>query len=385
MPYNDHYREMRKLCVVHLLSSKKAQASAPIRQEEVSRMIQKISALSSASKVVNLSDLLMALTSSIICKVAFGKSYEDEDVERSRFHSLFNELQSMFVAFFFSDYLPFIGGWIDKLSGLSSRLERVFKDMDEFYNQVINDHLDPNRPKSEHEDIVDVLLRLQKERSFSFDRSFDHIKAILMNIIAAGTETSALTVVWVMTELMKNPTIVRKVQDELRTLIQGKTFINENDLPKLTYLKSIVKETFRFHPVAPLLITQEVSQKCTLEGYDIPSHSLVFVNVWAIGRDPKFWENPEVFIPGRCIESSVDFKGQNFEFIPFGAGKRICPGMLVGASTVELTLANLLYSFNWELIDGSKKEGIDTDVIPGLSMHKKNPLCLIAKMFPHAT
>lgn len=207
----------------------------------------------------------------------------------------------------------------------------------------------------------------------------------MQNIIAAGTETSALTVVWVMTELMKNPTIVRKVQDELRTLIQGKTFINENDLPKLTYLKSIVKETFRFHPVAPLLITQEVSQKCTLEGYDIPSHSLVFVNVWAIGRDPKFWENPEVFIPGRCIESSVDFKGQNFEFIPFGAGKRICPGMLVGASTVELTLANLLYSFNWELIDGSKKEGIDTDVIPGLSMHKKNPLCLIAKMFPHAT
>ncbi|KAJ8446290.1 hypothetical protein Cgig2_005821 [Carnegiea gigantea] len=350
-------------------------------------MIQKISALSSASTVVNLSDLLMALTSSIICKVAFGKRYEDEDVESSRFHSLFNELQSMFVAFFFSDYFPFIGGWIDKLSGLSSRVERVFKDMDEFYNQVINDHLDPNKPKSEHEDIVDVLLRLQKERSFSFDHLRPHQSNIngSFNIIAVGTETSALTVVWAMTELMKNPTIMRKVQDELPTLIQCTTFINENDLPKFTYLKAIVKETFRFHPAVPLLIAREVSQKCSLEGYDIPSHSLVFVNAWAIGRDPKFWENPEVFMPESFIESSVDFKGQNFEFIPFGAGKRICPGMLVGASTVELTLANLLYSFNWELIDGVQKEDIDNDVIPGLTMHKKNPPCLIAKMYPHAT
>ena len=85
----------------------------------------------------------------------------------------------MFVASSFSDYFPFIGGWIDKLSGLSSRLPHVFKNMDEFYNQVMNDHLDPNKPKSEHEDIVDVLLRLQKERCFSFDLTFEHIKATL--------------------------------------------------------------------------------------------------------------------------------------------------------------------------------------------------------------
>uniref|UniRef100_A0A7C9AQ63 Costunolide synthase n=1 Tax=Opuntia streptacantha TaxID=393608 RepID=A0A7C9AQ63_OPUST len=188
-----------------------------------------------------------------------------------------------------------------------------------------------------------------------------------------------------MTELMKNPNIMRKVQDELRTLIQGKTFIDENDLPKFIYLKAIVKETFRFHTVAPLLIPHEVSQKCSLDGYDIPPHSLVFVNAWAVGRDPKYWKNPEVFMPERFIESSVGFKGQNFEFIPFGAGKRACPGMFLGLSTVELTLANLLYSFDWELPDGMKKEDIDTDVIPGLTMHKKNPLCLIAKMFPGAT
>ncbi|KAJ8446298.1 hypothetical protein Cgig2_005829 [Carnegiea gigantea] len=144
--------ENRKLWVVNLLSSKKVEASTLIRPEEVSRVIQKISALSSASKVVNLSDLLMAFTSSIICKAAFGN--------RACSWPSSSQITSL-----------------DKLSGLSSRLEHVFKNMDEFYNQVINDHLDPNRPKSEHEDIADVLLRLQKERSFSFDHSFDNIRA----------------------------------------------------------------------------------------------------------------------------------------------------------------------------------------------------------------
>lgn len=382
-PCNEYFREIRKICVVHLFSSKRVQSSAPIRREEVSRMIQKISSLSSDSKVVNLSDLLMVLTSSITCRVAFGKRYEDEDVERTRFHTHLNETQALLITFFFSDYFPFIGGWLDKLTGLSSKLERVFKDMDEFYDEIINDHLDPNSPKSEREDIVDVLLQLRKERCFSFDLTLDHIKATLMDIIVAGTDTSAAMVVWTMTELIKNPTVMRKVQDELRNLIRGKNFIDEDDLPKLTYLKAVVKETFRFHPAAPLLIVREAIQNCSIQGYDILPKSLLLVNVWAIGRDPEIWDKPETFMPERFLGSSVDFKGQDFELIPFGAGRRMCPGMLIGIANLELALANLLYSFDWELPIGVKKEDIDTDMIPGITMHKKNPLCLVAKKFPH--
>ncbi|KAJ8446305.1 hypothetical protein Cgig2_005836 [Carnegiea gigantea] len=203
-----------------------------------------------------------------------------------------------------------------------------------------------------------------------------------LDIIVAGTDTSAAMVVWTMTELIKNSAVMRKVQDELRNLIRGKNFIDEDDLPKLTYLKAVVKETFRFHPAAPLLIVREAIQNCSIQGYDILPKSLLLVNVWAIGRDPEIWDNPEKFMPERFLGSSVDFKGQDFELIPFGAGRRMCPGMLLGIANLELALANLLYSFDWELPIGVKKEDIDTDMIPGIAMHKKNPLCFVAKKFP---
>ncbi|KAJ8446287.1 hypothetical protein Cgig2_005818 [Carnegiea gigantea] len=362
--YGEYFREIRKICVVHLLSSKKVQSSAPIRREEVSRMIQKISSLSSASEVVNLSDLLTTLSGSIICRIAFGK----------RFLRLLNEAQIMLATVFFADYFPFIGGWLDKLTGSSSRLERAFNDLDEFYNKIINDHLDPNKPQSDNEDIVDVLLQFRNERCFSFHLTLDHIKAVLMNIILAGTDTSVAMVVWVMTELLKNPTIMKKAQDELRTVIRDKRLIEEDDIVKLEYLKAIVKETFRLHPAAPLLIVRETLNKCTMQDYDILPKTLMFVNVWKISRDPEFWKDPEIFMPERFFESSIDFRGQDFE-------KENVPGMLHGLANIEMALANLLYFFDWELPVGMKKEDIDTDLIPGITMQKKNPLCLVAKKF----
>ena len=154
----------------------------------------------------------------------------------------------------------------------------------------------------------------------------------MQDIISAGTDTSAAMVVWAMTELLKNPTIMKKAQDELRSVIPDKTFIEEDDIVKLEYLKAIVKETFRSHPPAPLLLVRESLNKCTIQGYDILPKTLVFVNAWAIGRDPKFWKEPEIFLPERFLESSIDFRGHDFELIPFGAGRRMCPGMPHGVA-----------------------------------------------------
>ncbi|KAL5778166.1 hypothetical protein ACOSP7_011092 [Xanthoceras sorbifolium] len=183
-PFNDYYRDMRKLCVVHLFNTNRAQQYCPIRKDEVSRMIKKISksAAGVATKPVNLSELMMSLTSTIICRIGFGKRYEDEGVERSRFHALLNETEAMFGIFFFSDYFPFMG-WVDKLIGLISRLEKNFKEFDAFYQKLINEHLDPKRPKSDQEDIIDVLLEIKKQRGFKIDLTWDHIKGILMVII----------------------------------------------------------------------------------------------------------------------------------------------------------------------------------------------------------
>ncbi|KAL2927868.1 Cytochrome P450 71B23, partial [Bienertia sinuspersici] len=197
------------------------------------------------------------------------------------------------------------------------------------------------------------------------------------DIFVAGTDTSTTMVVWAMTELVKNPNAMKKVQEELRNVAGYRGAIIPEDLPKLEYFKAMVKETFRFHPANPLLVVRETLQKTNIQGYDIPLKTLMFVNVWAIGRDPEYWKDPEIYMPERFLGSSIEYKGQDFEFIPFGAGRKMCPGMHLGVANFELALANLLYSFDWELPIGKKREDIDTDTLPGVTMYKKNPLCLV--------
>nr|KJB17913.1 hypothetical protein B456_003G023600 [Gossypium raimondii] len=308
---------MRKICVVHLFSG--MQQYRPIREGEVARLIEKISKLSVDSKPVNLSESMMCLSSTIICRIAFGKRYDEEGAERSRFHELLNESQAIFSSFSCSDYFPYMG-WLDRFTGLHSRLEKTFKELDTFYQQLIDEHLDPNRLKPQQEDILDVLLQTWKDHDFSFDLTIDQIKAILMNVFIGGTDTSSATVIWVMSFLMKNPKCLKKTQAEIRNLVGQKGFVNEDDTRDLTYLKAVIKETFRLQSIAPLLVPRETLRKCNIGGYDIPAKTLVYVNAWAIGKDPETWENPEEFYPERFIGSPIDYKGQHFELMELVEG-----------------------------------------------------------------
>jgi len=201
----------------------------------------------------------------------------------------------------------------------------------------------------------------------------------LQNILIGATDTTAATVVWAMTLLLKHPRIMKKVQEEVRSLSGEKAFLDEDDVQKFPYLKAVIKETLRFHPPAPLLIPRETRKKVMIDGYEIPAKTIIYVNAWAIHRDPEAWEDAEEFIPERFLNSTVDLRGQDFCFIPFGAGRRMCPGLHMGLASLDVILSNLLYSFDWELPEGMKSEDIDTETLPGLTQHKKNPLCVMAK------
>jgi len=378
--YDSYWREIRKICVVHVLSSKRVQSFTSIRHFEVKQMIKKISRHASSSKVTNLNEVLISLISTIVCRIVLGRRYEEEGSEGSRFHKLFNECEAMLGNFFVSDYIPFMG-WIDKLRGLDARLERNFKEMDKFYQEAIDEHMNSKKKTPEEEDLVDVLLQLKENNTFPIDLTNDNIKAVLLNLLVGATGTTEVTTIWAMTELIKNPSIMKKVQEEIRGLSGKKDFLDEDDIQKFSYLRAVIKETLRLHLPAPLLIPRETNKKCMLDGYEIPAKTLLYVNAWAIHRDPKAWKDPEEFIPERFLNCDIDLYGQDFEFIPFGAGRRLCPGMNMAFAALDLILANLLYSFDWELPQGMKKEDIDTEVLPGVTQHKKNPLCVVAKCY----
>ena len=198
-------------------------------------------------------------------------------------------------------------------------------------------------------------------------------------MFAGGTDTTFITLDWAMTELIMNPKALQEAQSEVRSLLGERKVVSESDLPQLNYMKAVIKETFRLHPPAPVLVPRESLEHVVIDGYDIPVKTRIFVNAWAIGRDPETWEDPETFKPERFLDSHIDFRGQDFELIPFGAGRRICPGITFGTASVELALAQLLHSFDWELPPGVVAKDLDMTEVFGITMHRKYGLVVLAK------
>ncbi|ERN14972.1 hypothetical protein AMTR_s00032p00218900 [Amborella trichopoda] len=192
---------------------------------------------------------------------------------------------------------------------------------------------------------------------------------------AAGSETTATTVEWAMAELLHNPNKMAMAKQELKENI-GSTMhtVEETDLGRLPYLQAVVKETLRLHPPVPLLLPHRADVTVKVRGYVIPKHTQVLVNAWAIGRDVQVWENPTAFIPERFVGSNINYKGRDFQYIPFGAGRRICPGLPLGVRMVQIVLASLLHSFDWELPDGLKPEEMDMRDKFGVTLQKAVPL-----------
>ncbi|KAL1559243.1 6,7,8-trihydroxycoumarin synthase-like [Salvia divinorum] len=377
-PYGDYWREMRKITSVHLLSLKKIHTFRCIRDEEVSRMIAKISSICDGERegMVNLSEMALSLGSSLICRIAFGRGPEYEESKQRRFGEILREAQAVMASLSVSDFFPSLS-WVDRLNGYGDWVETTYKNLDEFYQELIDEHLDPNRKKEN--DMVDVLLQLKEEKSLTFDFDCKNVKALLMNIFIGATDTSAATTVWVMTALMKAPKIMKKLQEEIRTLEAKKGIVDEDDLPQLSYLKAVINETFRLYPPIPILMPRQAMQRCTLHGYQIEPKTVVYVNAWAVARDPNYWQHPDEFQPERFLNTTnIDPKGQDFGFLPFGAGRRMCPGSPMGLINVEVAVANLLYSFDWVLPTGSE---LDEESHPGITVHKKKPLLLVPKRY----
>ncbi|KAL7249122.1 hypothetical protein ACSBR1_011315 [Camellia fascicularis] len=247
----------------------------------------------------------------------------------------------------------------------------MHKRIDQILENILNEHRERKRITESgngeaEEDLVDVLLRIQQHGDLEFPLTDNNIKAVILDIFSAASETSSTIIDWAMPEMLKNPQVMKRAQAEVRSVCDKKGNVDETCLHELKYLNSVIKETLRLHPSAPLLVPRESSEQCTINGYDIPAKTKGIVNAWAIGQDPKYWNEAEKFDPERFPDSEIDFKGRDFEFFPFGAGRRICPGISFAIPNIEHQLAQLLYHLDWKLPDGKKYEELDTEEDLGL-------------------
>ncbi|XP_050218063.1 cytochrome P450 71D445-like [Mercurialis annua] len=374
-PYGDYWRQMRKICTLELLTAKRVQSFRSIREEEVSKLTKSLS--TSSGQVINFSSMLNAVTYSIISRAAFSKIWKGEDI-------FISSMKKMIVAaggFSLADVYPSVQAlhWID---GMKSRLEKVQVLIDNIFQDIIDEHRTERAARKsggkEEEDFVDVLLNFQEHGNLQIPLTDDNIKAVILDTFTGGSETSSTTVEWVMSELLKNPRVMEKAQQEVRKVFDRVGNVDESRMQELNYFNLVIKETLRLHPPLPLLLPRECRENCVINGYDIPAKSKLIVNVWAIGRDPNYWKDAEKFYPERFEDCSIDYKGTDFELLPFGAGRRICPGILFGMSNVEYPLAQLLYHFDWKLPDGVKPETLNMDEVFGAVVKKKNDLYAIA-------
>ncbi|KAE8680311.1 putative Cytochrome P450 71D10 [Hibiscus syriacus] len=316
-PYGDYWRQLRKICTLEQLRAKRVQSFRAIREEE------------EAVEIVGGFSLADAFPSFKLLQILSGRSFQ---------------------------------------------LEKLHRKSDKILENIIQQHrADRSNTKSgdkdEQNDLVHVLLNLLEHGNLEIPLTDSNIKAVV--------QTTSMTIEWAMSEMLKYPKILEEAQAEVRHVFNKRGEVNEEGLSELKYLKLVMKETLRLHPALPLLLPRESKENCKINGYEIPAKSRVIINGWAIGRDPKYWTEAEKFNPERFLNSWIEFKGVNFEYIPFGAGRRICPGIAFGMANVELPIAQLLYYFDWKLGDGRKMEELNMDEVFGATVAKKHELCVV--------
>ncbi|RLN00374.1 Cytochrome P450 71D7 [Panicum miliaceum] len=369
-----HWRRLRKMCVVELLSASRVRSFAPVRREETRALLGRIAGQPPGT-AVDLRPMLEALSSAVVSRTVLGETFEHRG-------AILKEGLKLTSAFSLSDHFPSLS-FLDV--PMRHRLRRVHRQVDELLEDIIGERKklrqqEKLKLKDTAENMLDVLLNAMEQPDMEVRITQDNVKAVIMDMFVGGTETSMTTIEWALAELMKNPKEMAKVQDEVRTKMKvGETHLGDNNVGQLSYLKLVVKETLRLHMPAPLLVPRVCKERCRLGGYTIPAGSRVVINAWAMGRDPRYWEDPEAFRPGRFLDRDVDYKGtSSFEFLPFGAGRRICPGVEFGLAGIELCLAQLLFYFNWKLPGAMAPEDLDmTETSVGVSVVRKEPLRLI--------
>ncbi|KAJ1256796.1 hypothetical protein BS78_K311600 [Paspalum vaginatum] len=338
-PYGEHWRLLRRILMTELLSQRCVEAFRHIRQDEAARLVSAVFIAGSSVRSI--------VGGSLPDQAAFLSMMK----HATELSSVF-DLRDLFPSSRFVRMLP--------RSGKAMRhLQEVFR----VFDAILRRHEERKAvgDGDGEQGMVDVLLKVQKEGNMRVALTPGVVKSMVMDVFGAAVDTQTITLQWAMAELMANPRMMEKAQREIRHVLAGQESVQEAALRDLRYLKAVIKET----------------SNRKVQGYDLPKGTILVTNAWAISRDPKHWEDPESFVPQRFQgERDLDLGGSNFSFMPFGSGRRICPGIDFAQANIEIALASLLYHFDWELPPGVKEEDIDMAEVFGITVKRKADLVL---------
>ncbi|GLJ32330.1 hypothetical protein SUGI_0650570 [Cryptomeria japonica] len=382
--YGPYWRNLRRISTVELFSPKRLEALQHLRRNQVFQTTRLI--FEDWGKFVDIAHTVFCTSLNLLGNMIFSTDvFDPHNPASAELKDIVWEILKLGGIPNSVDFFPFLR-FLDP-QGVSRGTAKHLKAMYEFSDAFIQKRLATTSQRIERneveKDFLDVLLDSRSE-----DFTFVGIRNLIVELFLAGTETSTTTIEWGMAEFIRNPIKLNRVRQELDEVVGCKRRVEESDLDRLPYLHAAVKEIFRLHPAGPLLVPRKAGSSFEIGGFLIPKDSEVMVNVWGIGRDPSIWKNPLEFMPERFLEgesSKIEYGGQNFELIPFGAGRRICPGLPLASRMIHLVLASLLHSFEWILPDGMSCEEMDmSDEFAGLALKKATGLQAIpVPRLPH--
>ncbi|KAK3006235.1 hypothetical protein RJ639_016806, partial [Escallonia herrerae] len=351
--YGKHWRVLRRICTLEMLVNRRLNETVSIREKCVKDMLSRIEKESHAAKGkgeihvtrIVFFTLFNMLGNSMVSRDMVGP----DSKEGSDFYNALIALKEWSGRPNVSDLFPCLR-WLD-LQGLRKKMDRDMGELLRIGFVLVKERLEERQGGGEkRKDFLDVLLDFEGSRENEPAKiSEKDIAIFILELFQAGGETTSTTIEWAMTELLRNPEAMAVTKAELAKVIGPNRNFQESDIDSLPYLQAVVKETLRLHPPIPFLVPRKAIQDANFMGYHIPKNTQVFVNAWAIGRDPEYWDDPSAFKPERFLGSKIDYKGQNFEFIPFGAGRRMCAGIPLAHRMLHSILGSLLYAFDWEL------------------------------------
>ncbi|CAI8617084.1 unnamed protein product [Vicia faba] len=377
LPIETLWRELRKICNNELFSNKTIEESKGIRLQKVKDCLNDINQNSLINEAVCIEDMVFKTSINLLSNMIFSLDLVQPGDSVGDFKELILNILKECGKRNVTDLFPALNVFDFDLQGIKRRNAVYARKVFDICQRLIDERVKLREVQGldTKSDMLSNLLNIDEDNSQEMNKA--KIPHLALTLFIAGTDTVSSTLEWAMSELIKNEKVMSKAKQELEQIIGKGKPVEDSDIAKLPYLQAIIKETFRLHPAVPFLVPRKADANVEIGGYTIPKDAQIWVNVWAIGRYSSVWKNPNLFSPERFLDSKIDAIGHNFELLPFGSGRRICPGISLATKMLPLMLGSFINCFNWKLEDGTKVEDMNMDDKFGLSLEKSQKLRIV--------